>query len=314
MSGEQRAGLFDHSRSASGRDLSRGSHYVVRVSASETNARWVRGRVGAATLHGRSRSPVPEAKVSKTGRVTFSAGGDMFAAARQLGHGSVPVAMTMASARAAHKAGLLDPGHGLSGSSRHPRQFKHQSAVHVVVDLTDMNRVAKALGGVAMELKQQHTAISRAINYGIRRLQTDWKRKVKAWTGLKSEKPFAKAFRQQWSTPSFLSGSLSVKSGHMVVTRDYFGASWSRSNPGATHRAWGRQQIAVGTFMAPGHKPVFHRTTSARLPIVPLWGPNIAREIDRHRPEVEASVQAVGARVSAEAARVLAVAVAKAKA
>ena len=315
MSDASRGGAFDLNRSASGRDMTRRSQgrYIVRLSGPEAaRAANAQARTSAA-VSSATRMGVPEARVTKAGKLQFTAGAGEFAAARALGHNSIPVAMSMRSARHAHAAGLIDPGHGLSASTKHPRQARFTSGTFVVVDLTEMNKIAAAFGGVARDLKTQRTSISRAINYGLRRLSTVMKRKTKQWTGLRSDKPFAKAFGQRWATPSFLQGSLTVSSGYTVVTRDYYGATWSRANPGAAHRAWNRPQIAAGTFMASGFKPVFHRTTSARLPITPLWGPNIAREIERHRPEFEAETSNVARQVGAEAARLLAVAVSKAR-
>lgn len=311
MAGQQRIAGWDLSRTAGGRDLSKGRRYVVRVRADVADKAWSRGRVQPGASSGQAGGPVPDMSVSRAGKVTLKSGAESFAAARDLGHKTVPVAMSLADARKAHKVGMLTRTG--SGLTTHPRQDRTSSgAITVSVDLTQMNKVARALGGVAAEIRHQHTAISRAINYGVRRLTTDLKRKTQAWTGVRVQKPIVDAFRQQFATPATLVGALTVRSGHMVITSRYFGASWSRSNPGATHAAWSRNQLAVGTFMAAGKAPVFHRTSDARLPIKPLWGPNVAREVIRHRPEVEASVQAVGVRVGAEAARILAVAVAKA--
>ena len=56
---------------------------------------------------------------------------------------------------------------------------------------------------------------------------------------------------------------------------------------------------------------MFHRTGDARLPIVPIWGPNIASEIKRHFPQADAMVQARAAIVGHRATGILRAAVAK---
>lgn len=51
---------------------------------------------------------------------------------------------------------------------------------------------------------------------------------------------------------------------------------------GVSARPWGRRRVFRGTFIIPrlgGH--VFRRTTSARFPIVKLWGPAMPQELVR---------------------------------
>ena len=77
--------------------------------------------------------------------------------------------------------------------------------------------------------------------------------------------------------------SLIVRDRHSRITAAYYGAKWAGvTTPGATHHAWNRPQTARGAFMIAGRKPVFKRTSSARFPIAPLWGPNMAREMERN--------------------------------
>lgn len=94
---------------------------------------------------------------------------------------------------------------------------------------------------------------------------------------------------------------------HTRTTKESFGAAWSRQNPGGTHRTWNRAQLAVGGFMISGKKPLFKREGASKYPIAPLWGPNIAREVERHEVEVEADVAKLArARVLSTAKRLLA--------
>ena len=224
--------------------------------------------------------------------------------------------VTMAEARRLHKAGALDNYRADADISakKHPRQARHMAgAIHLKVDLTEMNKLATGYHGIAAGIQRGHVVISRSINHGLRKLRTVLTNDLKAWTGLKVKAKIRESMKMHLSNPGSLTGILRVRSGHTAVTKEYYGATWNRKNPGASHSAWNRRQIAVGTFMAPGMKPVMRRTGSARLPIAPLWGPNLAREVDRHRPEVQTKVDAIGVKVAAEAARLMRMEIAKAR-
>ena len=228
--------------------------------------------------------------------------------------GAVPAELTMAQARKMDKLGLLMSGDNAFGGDKHPRQSRHLfAAPHIVVDLRDMDRLAQGYYGIATRIQKGGEVISRAINHGLRKLRTEVRRDLSRWTGLKAQNKIHESISLAWSTPAFLTGVLKVKAGHTVVTKDYYGASWNRNNPGATHKAWNRGQLAKGTFMVPGLKPIFKRTTGQRLPIAPIWGPNLAREVERHQTEVQAKVTAIGIVVSREAARLMSVAISQAK-
>lgn len=221
--------------------------------------------------------------------------------------------VTLAEARRLHKAGALSGAEPKALSTKHPRQGRAMAApLSLTIDLTEMKKVARGLHGIATEIEKGHVVISQAINHGLRKLKTRLTVDLRTWTGLRSRKKIQEAMKLHYASPSTLTGILRVRSGHTTVTKEYFGASWNKANPGATHSAWNKRQIAVGTFMAPGFKPVFRRTTSARLPIAPIWGPNMAREVERHRDQVQAQVTIVGAGVAKEAARLLRVAISRA--
>lgn len=225
--------------------------------------------------------------------------------------GAVAAELTMAQARKMNKLGLLVSGDNAFGGDKHPRQSRHlYAAPHITIDLRDMDRLAKGYHGMALRIQKGGEIISRAINHGLRKLRTDMRRDLSRWTGLKNQKAVHDSISLAWSTPTFLTGVLKVKGKHTTITKAYYGASWNRNNPGATHKAWNRGQLAKGSFMAKGL--VFKRTTGQRLPIAPVWGPNLAREAERHQPEIQAKVTAIGIVVSREAARLLSVAISKA--
>lgn len=78
----------------------------------------------------------------------------------------------------------------------------------------------------------------------------------------------------------------------VCITVAYFGAS-SRVNPGGVHSAWNRRRLASHSFFIAGNGLLFKREDSSKCPIAPLWGPALPREIDRHRGEFEAEVNAI---------------------
>lgn len=227
--------------------------------------------------------------------------------------------VTMAQARRLHRDRLLAYGAGgmTFASERHPRKAAYAyDAPGIVVDLTDMERLAKGFIGIYTRLTKGRLVISRAINHGLMKLRTGLRRDVSQWTGLKAQRKIHQSFKILPAKPEFLVGVLSVQSGHTTITREYYGATWSRRNPGATHAAWNKPQLAVRTFMLPGRKPVFRRvkpTDKSRKKVMPIWGPNLAREVERHQAEVQAKVTAAGAVVAREAARLMAVEIARAR-
>jgi hypothetical protein len=300
---------FDQSRSGtsskigSGRFVARLRTDGVERSFSKSSSYIAPGAAGTPA----GRMAVPEASVGKGG-VKLTSAGEGFAVARDRGLQSVPVAMKMKDWRAAAKAGLIArEGSGTYGNKG--RRATSQASLFLQIDLTDMWNLAAKLNGTATAIRVGHAKISQAINFGLRRLRTRVTDQAVQWTGIRRRGEVLKGFRMIPSTPATMTGVLRVRDYHRAVTSENFGASWSRSNPGATHRAWSRPQLAVGAFMIPGKKPIFRRVGQSRFPIEPLWGPNVAREIERHRPEVQAQVDMVGVAVRQEAVALMRVAI-----
>jgi len=73
-------------------------------------------------------------------------------------------------------------------------------------------------------------------------------------------------------------------------TRVGFGAR--QVSAGVSHRAWGRAQVARGAFTHGGI--AFVRTTAARYPIRPLFGPSIPRELERGKSQEIVNTVAAG--------------------
>lgn len=196
---------------------------------------------------------------------------------------------------------IAAPGYSIAGRSG--------GGVLITIDMTDMQRLAVGFFGVADGIRRGRSVISMSINHGLRKMRTWIKPELERWTGLREVSRIHEAISIVPSSPATLTGILRVDSDHVAVTRAYFGAQWSRGTAGASHAAWNRGQMAKGAFMAPGKAPVFKRTSSERLPIVRVWGPNLAREVERHEAIVQSKVNAAGYVVAREAARLMSAAV-----
>lgn len=299
--------IYDQDRSGSGARIGRG-RFVVRVHAD---------KLGQAAPQARGLSPggkigLAEVGVSKGGKVTFKAGGaDAFAAGRSVGLQTIPVAMTLKSASNAHAHGMLAPAAVSMDQSRSAQHWR-SGGLSLTIDLTEMHKVARAAGATAATLERQRSAVSRAINDGMGRYQRALKRRVIAWTGLRHNVKSLQDFKTLWSTPATLTSVLTISSKHTKITVANYNARWNRRMPGVTHSAWNRPQLATGAFLAFKHGIAFKRVAKGPRGLRPLWGPNVAREVDRHHAEAQTLLNSVGAsRIGPTAARLLKVAIDK---
>jgi hypothetical protein len=269
---------------------------------------------------------LPHMAVGRKGEVSFKAGSGAFVADRdlhrrggQMGLGDTQhVQMGMADIRRAHKAGLLAGGRNVENMSR--RRETISTSVFVQVDFTDMWRVAKGFDGIAVGIKRGHVIIARALNDGARTFRAGLARRLKQWTGIKgSSAEITRGFKPIIATAATMTAGWRIADRHRRITGEHFGAQWSRSNPGGTHRAWNRPQLARGSFMIPISRKtkirpdlLFKRVGKARFPIAPLWGPNMVREIDRHHAEVQMEVNRACLRAQSAAVGMMRAAIAKA--
>lgn len=255
-------------------------------------------------------NPTP---LARFGRGGFEAtqGGDALRSAKAMGMKSAPVAMTMTGWRKAAAAGMIASGPSVQNLARKAEisRFGGMTTVSIVVDLHDFERLGRSFEGMAVALTRGHVIVAQAINEGMRGLKTGLRRKLKAWTGIRSYAETAKGMTITRATPQTMTGVLRLSDRHRRIGKN-FGAAWSPSNPGGTHAAWNRPQMAAHSFMAKGI--LFKREGKGRLPIAPLWGPNMAREVERHREEVQRDVVVITQqRVQAAAVRLLRAAIAK---
>jgi len=160
--------------------------------------------------------------------------------------------------------------------------------IHVQVDLVALQ---KALKDIDIQGTAGGVGLYRALNRTADRVRTYLKRKLQIWVGTNNQKGPSDALMVRHAGPGHLESQVIVKDKYPSITAANFGATWNRSMPGVQHRAWGRVQIATGAFMIPGRKPAFHRVGKDRYPIKPVYGPNYAREVERHEKEVRATVE-----------------------
>ncbi len=173
------------------------------------------------------------------------------------------------------------------------------NAWRVVVDL-------RPLAAALQDLPSEYWR-SRVLRIGMYRalgkLKVEYKNHLVIWTGINR----SKAGRLNrgvhiWTTNGIpVKGIYRISDVHLMVTKEYFNARYTRAYgkpgasvrwgrgdrgwPGVPHSAWGRSQIAKGAFMLPGKKPAFRRwggKGGQKELVAPLWGPNPAKELQRH--------------------------------
>lgn len=262
----------------------------------------------------KSGNPTPLGRFTRGGAFQIERGGEALRTAQGMGMKTAPMAMTMSNWRKAHKAGMIAGGGSVANFARRAEisRFGGPAAVMLHVDMTDMWNLARGFNGIAVAIRQGHGIIAKAINDGLRTLKTGVRRKLQTWTGIKSYAETERGMTLTHATPATMTGQLRITDRHRRIGPN-FAAAWARANPGGTHKAWNRSQLAPGSFMGP-NGVLFKREGRGRLPIAPLWGPNMAREIERHEAEVRADVVVVAeTKVKATAVRLMRAAIARAR-
>lgn len=149
----------------------------------------------------------------------------------------------------------------------------------IEIDMRQINNLLRALKTV--DLGRHDFIMQSALNKGADKLQTEIKRVLQDVTGIRVVGRITQGFKKIYASAGKWEAGLRVQDTHTRITKEYYGATWNRSMPGVAHAAWNRGQIAKGAFMIPGRKPAFKRVGKDRFPIAPVWGPNMAREMDR---------------------------------
>lgn len=194
------------------------------------------------------------------------------------------------------------------------------SGVSVQIDTREIEKLRAALIEAGAGYKRAETVLAQSLNRAGQRAGTKLKRAIQQWTGIKRQGEITKRIRPVLASPGNMRAGVSVGGRHFRVTAADFGARWKRSWSGGRHAAWNRAQTAKGSFMifgggsAYGGGILFHRTSKARLPIKPLWGPHPVKEMKRHAGECEAILAGEARWFIGEAARRAEVELQKAKA
>lgn len=257
-------------------------------------------RGGQHVWRGQTAEGVPEAARTVSGQAASRSAAH--AAARtatglSVGTGSQPASARYQAGQAAADQGLVSrllanrilpagvSAHNARLASRATDSAARHGRSPVVFGAhVDIQTLARVLRGV--DVSARGLVVARAINDTMDRFWTQLKAEMLTWTGLKGNigkqrldkgKHIRRAHAAHWSS------TMTIKDRYIVVTARYFSAKWNRSMPGVAHAAWGKQQTTKHSFMIAGKAPAFLRVSSSQYPIRPVWGPNPAREVARHK-------------------------------
>lgn len=149
--------------------------------------------------------------------------------------------------------------------------------VGIYVNADAIARAGKALNEVGLVMDEK--VLVPAINRTGQHVRAKIRPLLARITGLASMR-VARTMSWEHATKANLSFVLSFKHRAPQITTGNFGAAVAkRGGKGVRHRAWGRTQIAEGAFMI--GRAVVARKGKARLPLKQVFGPSIAREVER---------------------------------
>ncbi len=200
-------------------------------------------------------------------------------------------------------------GFSLASKSFVTRDFASAGVV-VHVDAREFEAIGRALQ--RFNAKQQDRIMVSALNKGMDRLYTRVKRKLVDWSGIRNKARAYRDAKKQPASSGRWASAVIVAGRYTRVTAGNYAARWQRKWPGVKHRAWKRTQIADEAWL---HRNVaFRRVGRSRYPIVPLFGPSMPREVERHEREAQALMTAVTQQyIAKEAQRQMARALARVK-
>ena len=158
-----------------------------------------------------------------------------------------------------------------------------------------------ALGSLASMLGEVNPRlVSQSINRVMEPERTKVRRSLARTTGAPYQR-VAQVTKTETATPGRLQYKIEAEDTFLPLS--VFGAREVRS--GVSAAPWRVRRVFKGSFMANGH--AFHRAGAPRLPIVKMWGPNIAREMTREGGEPvtlwRIDAGAAGAKIAAEVLR-----------
>lgn len=150
--------------------------------------------------------------------------------------------------------------------------------------------------------RQARTALSRALNHEGDKGRTNVKRALVKQTGIRYG-AVDKAMATVRATPATLTYTLKAHGDETNIA--WFGGVQRRK--GLSAAPWNKRRIFARSFIVPGFGRAFMRTSKKRLPIRPLYGPNLARELvkDSSAAAWQSGVARIVARVGHEIGRML---------
>ena len=149
---------------------------------------------------------------------------------------------------------------------------------------------------------QARTVLSRALNHEGDKGRTRVKRALVEQTGIKY-RAVNKAMNTIRATPATLTYTLKTRGDETNIA--WFGGVQRRK--GVSAAPWNKRRIFARSFIVPRFGRAFIRTSKSRLPIRPLYGPNLAREVvkDSTASAWQSGVANIVARVGHEIGRML---------
>jgi hypothetical protein len=149
---------------------------------------------------------------------------------------------------------------------------------------------------------QARTAMSRALNHEGDKRRTQVKRALVKQTGI-NYGAVDKATATVRATPATLTYTLKARGDETNIA--WFGGVQRRK--GVSASPWNRRRIFTRSFIVPRFGRAFMRTSRNRLPIRPLYGPNLARELlkDSSAAAWQSGIANIVARVGHEIGRML---------
>lgn len=145
--------------------------------------------------------------------------------------------------------------------------------LNVQIDLSGIDRLIEKRSKAAKNLAP---IISRALNRAGDQATTALGRELGQDTGLAVRK-VRESVRAKRSSQYDLVYRIVVKGGAIPLSE--FGPRETRR--GVSARPWGQRRVFPGTFQGVAGERVFKRTGPERLPIKQLYGPDLAKEVER---------------------------------
>ena len=159
--------------------------------------------------------------------------------------------------------------------------------VIVNIDTREIEKLRQALVDTGQGVKREDRIVVAALNEGMDRLNTKLKRSLRKWTGIKRARWVNERLKKHPASKGRWEAAVRVESPYTKID-SMFGARMLTRFKAVSHSAWNVRKRAKGAFMLPGQDVAIKRVGKGRWDLKSLYGPNLAREMDRHTPQVRA--------------------------